>query len=461
VDLEHHQLDTRYEGLHVRRPEKERKLIASLASHGQQVPIVVVYGSVEGRYVVIDGHKRIRALKHLNVDVLKATLWQMDEASAVMLARSLRNAESESALEQGWLLTEMQSSFGWDQEELAHRFERSPSWVSRRLALVTDLPASVQEEVRQGRIGAHAAMKHLVPMARAKKDHCERLAKAIAPLGLSTRQVGDLYVAWRESGPAIRERILNEPKLFLKAKQESNEDQPLPSAAVLLRDLDVAGVLIRRVLRRLEKCHLDRDEVEQLGTCLAQTIRDAQQLQRKIGKEERNADARSASSDPGAAREGIWFPPDSENLKDRPRVGAEGDPHEIGHPTDNRSAGEGGAVSAGNSRNVFPVQGESAESSRGTIETGCQSVIPSVDRFLPPQWDWHQGAETLWRVLLQAGGGDSARYFTAPSDSCRPEADSADRFRSTLLLAYAIHAMLSDFQPFHLQGLPDRSPALL
>ena len=35
----------------------------------------------------------------------------------------------------------MHTSFGMSHEELAERFDRSPSWVSRRLALACELPA--------------------------------------------------------------------------------------------------------------------------------------------------------------------------------------------------------------------------------------------------------------------------------------------------------------------------------
>ena len=42
MDLEFHQLDLRFEHLRVRRPDRERRLLASLAASGQQVPIVVV-----------------------------------------------------------------------------------------------------------------------------------------------------------------------------------------------------------------------------------------------------------------------------------------------------------------------------------------------------------------------------------------------------------------------------------
>jgi hypothetical protein len=42
MKLEGHQLDLRYETLRTRKPEAERKLLASLADIGQQVPVVVV-----------------------------------------------------------------------------------------------------------------------------------------------------------------------------------------------------------------------------------------------------------------------------------------------------------------------------------------------------------------------------------------------------------------------------------
>jgi ParB family chromosome partitioning protein len=101
MNLEHHQLEIRYEDLRVRRPSKERQVLSSLATHGQQVPIVVVSAGEDGRYVVVDGHKRLRALKKLGQDVVQATVWDMGEAEALLLVRAMRSSESESALEQG------------------------------------------------------------------------------------------------------------------------------------------------------------------------------------------------------------------------------------------------------------------------------------------------------------------------------------------------------------------------
>ena len=63
MQLEFHQLDRRWEHLRVRHPQRQRRLLASLAASGQQTPIVVVaVANQADRYLVIDGYKRIAAL---------------------------------------------------------------------------------------------------------------------------------------------------------------------------------------------------------------------------------------------------------------------------------------------------------------------------------------------------------------------------------------------------------------
>ena len=61
MNIELHQLDLRYEKLRTHKPEAERKLLASLAVIGQQVPVVVVRSEGPDRFVLVDGYKRGRA----------------------------------------------------------------------------------------------------------------------------------------------------------------------------------------------------------------------------------------------------------------------------------------------------------------------------------------------------------------------------------------------------------------
>ena len=59
MKLEFHQLDRRYEHLRARNPERQRRLMTSLAASGQQAPIVVIaVAKGSDRYLVIDGYKR-------------------------------------------------------------------------------------------------------------------------------------------------------------------------------------------------------------------------------------------------------------------------------------------------------------------------------------------------------------------------------------------------------------------
>ncbi len=61
--MELHQLTLRYEHLRKRHPRQERALLSSLSEIDQLLPIVVV--SEAERFVLIDGYKRVRALKRL------------------------------------------------------------------------------------------------------------------------------------------------------------------------------------------------------------------------------------------------------------------------------------------------------------------------------------------------------------------------------------------------------------
>jgi ParB family transcriptional regulator, chromosome partitioning protein len=251
MQLEFHQLDRRWEHLRVRHAARQRRLLASLAESGQQTPIVVVAAQGQAdRYVVIDGYKRIVALEQLGRDTVEVVVWPMSEAAAVLLDRSLRLSEHETALEVGWLLAELERRFDYGLDELARRFDRSVSWVSRRLALAEVLPEAIQQQVREGKILAQVAMKFLVPVARQSLEDCQRMAAIFAEHHCNTRQAGQLYAAWRKGAPAIRKRILDDPGLFFKTQRQAQE-KVAGTGAELLRDLEMVVAIVNRAQRRL------------------------------------------------------------------------------------------------------------------------------------------------------------------------------------------------------------------
>ncbi len=373
MQLEFHQLDRRWEHLRVREPQRHRRLLASLAESGQQAPIVVVVSEANSaeptnqRYLVIDGYKRIAALQQLGRDTVEATIWAMNEAEALLLDRTLRLSQQETALEQGWLLREMEQRYGYLLADLARRLDRSVSWVSRRLALVEFLPEGVQQQVREGTIAAQLAMKYLVPVARVNVEDCERMAAAFATHHWNTREAGQLYTAWRGGSRVVRARILAAPELFLKTQRQPLAPvaalPPATQAAALERDLEMAAVIVERASRRLSEALAEmngkqRDQVQhQIGHARSQLERMAQRM--KEEQEETHAEPGTTNSDSGNAS------PGSEQTRDRAGVETvaaertQGAALQLQHGSTRSPAGEGRTVPATDSRPAESVQGES------------------------------------------------------------------------------------------------------
>ncbi len=306
MDLEFQQLDLRYEELRGRSPSRERRLLSSLAEVGQQAPIVVVSVSEAARHVVIDGYKRVRLLRRLGQDTVRAMRWDLGEAEALLMERMLRAGDADNALEQGWFLRELRDRFALSGEELSRRFGRTPSWVSRRLSLVAELPESVQKHVRAGSIGAHAAMKYLVPLARANRVDGERLADAVAPLRLTTRQMAIVHAAWSGASLKTRELILKDPSLVVRAHEEARRahEGPETTARQMLSDLGALSGVAGRVYKRVRRGDLRGllvPEREELNQVFSQASREMVRLIKRWEEEGHDARSEHPSRDPATA----------------------------------------------------------------------------------------------------------------------------------------------------------------
>jgi ParB/RepB/Spo0J family partition protein len=331
----------------------------------KRTPIVVVTAGLPERYLVIDGHKRVAALEQLGRDTVEATVWPMSEAEAMLLSNSLRNGPQESALEHGWLLAEMERRFGYSVDELAGRFDRSTSWVSRRLALVELLPEAIQQQVREGKISAQVAMKCLVPVARVDAEQCERMAAALVAHHCDTRQAGQLYTAWRQGTRAVRERILAEPELFLKTQRQPPVAKPAAVEQVE-RDLDMVIAILRRAGRRLGEAlpEMTGPQQKQAQGRMENARRELNRMAERVAKEQepKHAEPDTTNRDSGTEREG------SEQTRDRTGAavvaadGAQGAARELHQRAGDPAGGESGTLPRTDPRTFGVVQGESRAS---------------------------------------------------------------------------------------------------
>ena len=246
VEVDLHQLELRHRDLRIHDGEQRRRLIGSVAEIGQQVPVVVIRDA--DRLVLIDGYLRVEALRRLHRDTAMATTWPVTEIEALVHHRHL-SAAKWVALEDAWLLGRLRDH-GLTMDQLAHRLCRSKSWVSRRLGLLDALAASAQDRVRAGTVPPHAAMKYLVPLARANQRQCEQLIAGLGDTRVSDRELGALYTAWRRADRAGRQRIAAEPLLFLRALS-SMTAEPTDDADPLHKDLTMVAAIALRAGRHV------------------------------------------------------------------------------------------------------------------------------------------------------------------------------------------------------------------
>jgi ParB/RepB/Spo0J family partition protein len=366
MQLEFHQLDRRWEHLRVRHPQQQRRLLASLVESGQQTPIVVVVSpDTPTRYLVIDGYKRVAALEQLGRDTVAATVWEMSAAEALLLSRSLHFSPPESALEQGWLLAEMEQQFSYPLAELARRFDRSVSWVTRRLGLVELLPEAIQLQVRCGQIAAQVAMKYLVPVARVDGEQCRQMAAAFVTHHCDARQARQLYTAWRQGSRTARERILAEPELFWKTQRQPPAATPA-SVEQLERDLEMALAILRRAGRRFPTAlgEMNQTQQEQVQQRLESARRELDRMSERMEKAQENqhAEPGATNRDSGDERTGGEQTRDRARAADIPSERAQSGARQLDRCPADCAGGEGRALPPTDPGIAGPVQGESGAS---------------------------------------------------------------------------------------------------
>ena len=269
--LDLHLLNPRFAGLRLRDPERLACLTRSLRQHGQLMPVVVVAESLDPpRWVLIDGYRRLEALREIGEDLVWVDAWErsVDEALLLCLARGPERGWE--AIEEAALLQELSSRYSL--REMAQRIGRDVSWVSRRLNLFKALPEELLEAVRTGKLSVWAATRILAPLARANSAHARTLLRELEKTPLSTRELERLFAQYQRAPKAQRERLVANPGLFVQAldsQTQAAEDKRLAEGpeGAWCKDLVVSEKILGRLTAlapTLFSPQQDREERERL-----------------------------------------------------------------------------------------------------------------------------------------------------------------------------------------------------
>jgi ParB-like chromosome segregation protein Spo0J len=236
TEVELRRLALDFEHLRACDAKAEARLMTSLGVIGQQHPVLVVVRE-NGERVVIDGYRRVRALRKLGRDTVVVLVLGASEADALAYCHRLATGRRRSALEDGWLVRELCEGIGRTLAHVGIALDRSTSWVSRRLGFATALPAAIETAVRDGLVSPHGAMRSLLPLARANKGHAQQIVAAIGRERLTTRQLGALWASYRAGDAEQRARIAEQPLLLLRATESL---AGAPTEVAVTRDVNAA-----------------------------------------------------------------------------------------------------------------------------------------------------------------------------------------------------------------------------
>ncbi|XYH95947.1 hypothetical protein ACMHYB_50525 [Sorangium sp. So ce1128] len=148
--------------------------------------------------------------------------------------------------------------------------------------------------------------KYLVPLARANRADGERLADAVAPLGLTTRQMAVVHAAWLGANAEGRALIVKDPALVVRAHEEARRAKARPAtpAEQMLSDLGALGGIAARVHQRTRRGELRgllAPEREEIRHAFSQARREVERLIKRLGKELDDARPEHANRDPAIA----------------------------------------------------------------------------------------------------------------------------------------------------------------
>jgi ParB family transcriptional regulator, chromosome partitioning protein len=253
-DIDLHLLELRYASARLIDRCAVDRLAHSIDQYGQLIPCIVVADAE--RLVVLDGYRRIAALRRLGRDTVHAEQWPCDLAAGLLEVLARAQSRPLAALEEALLLRELVSALELSQREVARRSGRDVSWVQRRLQLLAVLPETLLEAVREGQLSTWAATRIFAPLVRANAEHAVRLLSALRAAPLSTRELKLWFGHYQGAPQALRERLVAHPQLFvasLAAREQQRASERLGAGpeGVALSELHRLEALLRALRTRL------------------------------------------------------------------------------------------------------------------------------------------------------------------------------------------------------------------
>jgi hypothetical protein len=218
-------LDLRYENHRLKSPGAEKIMLNSILEKGIRDPLQGV--DTRDHKILLDGFKRYRCAKKLNIAIVPYISLGNDEALAIIQLIRLSNAKSLSIVEQARWIDELKNVCLMSTADIARMLEKSKSWVSMRSGLIAEMTDCVKDNIFKGKFPVYSYMYTLRQFMRMNgndKKEIDQFVESVAGKGLSTRDIELLAHGYFKGSDEFRQQIRSGNLSWsLKSLRESSQ----------------------------------------------------------------------------------------------------------------------------------------------------------------------------------------------------------------------------------------------
>jgi ParB/RepB/Spo0J family partition protein len=206
-------LDIQLEATRTKDKIVERKLLKSIIEEGIFEPLVVAHCKDSANYILLDGFKRYRCAKKIDLQLVPITIIAHDPVEGIITLLVRRPEKvSISTLDQAMLVDTLNSSYKLSISEIAVRLKRSPSWVSLRLGMIKSMTPLTREKIMSGAFPARVYMygiKNFTRVNNIAPEVIDSFVKAASNQKLCTRDLLGVAKAYF-SGSETTKRLITD-----------------------------------------------------------------------------------------------------------------------------------------------------------------------------------------------------------------------------------------------------------
>jgi hypothetical protein len=207
-ELETRDIDLRYERCRLKDVRAERALLADISARGIERPLAGV--SSDERWILLDGFKRLRCARRLEMGYVPCVTLGADEAACITAMLRGPGQKRLTFLEEARFLQELRCAHNMSLGEIAASLGRSKGWASMRLAALADMSETVREVVFRGSFPARAWMYIVRPFTRVNDidpASTDAFVQAVSGRGHSVREIERLARAYFHGTADTRREI--------------------------------------------------------------------------------------------------------------------------------------------------------------------------------------------------------------------------------------------------------------